>query len=210
MRSIVTLLVLMLGLTVSAVANCGNDPCTCGSPEAHEAHEAQHAAEVARAPSAAAPAPDGLDVQMIDLKPQRFVVYKGVLADVVAIQTNIVSLTSAQDLLDESTHAWSIMPRMPMSEEELLQMEYWAARTISATAQPTGELEAYVSPGGKYIMTVHTGPYEQLADAWAAFAKHTFQNYQINMSRPMLEHYVNAAESTPADELITQLYIPIE
>jgi effector-binding domain-containing protein len=202
------------------VFHAGSSLACCGTCEGDShSHDTPKAAAPAAAPEAAlsteqtklevsfdgSTAPDA-----VTLEAERFVVLKGTLSNPVAAWQTLPGLAGAQGLLNQNTHAWSIVPTMPNMENMDPNTPYWAAFTIGPDAQPTGELEVYTSPGGKYVRAVHRGPYEDLGATWEKFARYVLAQGSYDASRPMLENYISDPGTTPAEDLITHLFIPVQ
>jgi len=75
---------------------------------------------------------------------------------------------------------------------------------------PPGLTEVQVA-GGRYARTRHTGPYEQLGDVWARFMGEWLpaSGHRV-ASRPSFEVYRNTPMDTPKEQLVTDLYVPVE
>jgi len=65
--------------------------------------------------------------------------------------------------------------------------------------------------GGRYAVTRFVGPYDQLAPVWTAFTEKIEGEMRqtIDAIKPAFEIYVNDAGTTPPDQLITELYMPL-
>ena len=65
--------------------------------------------------------------------------------------------------------------------------------------------------GGQYGTITVVGPYEGLAMAWTQLTISLEKKLgkTIREDDPAFEVYVNDAETTPPDQLITELYMPI-
>lgn len=64
---------------------------------------------------------------------------------------------------------------------------------------------------GEYATTRFTGPYEKLEPVWTEFTNHVEIKLNRTISKnPAFEVYVNDPSDTPADQLITDLYMPVE
>jgi hypothetical protein len=210
-------LVILAVLAAALTTYAGSSRACCGScegdhhgkqPAAPEAPKAKMAVQKDEARSF-----DGSTApEAVILEPARLVIYKATLSDPAAAWTTLPGLAGAQGLLGSDTHAWSVVPTMPDMDdmESMADLPYWAAFTIGADAQPSGELEVYTSPGGKYVEAVHRGPYEKLGETWEKFARHVMGAGHYDASRPMLENYVSDPGNTPQEDLITQLYIPVK
>ena len=77
-------------------------------------------------------------------------------------------------------------------------------------ALPPGLSEVQVA-AGRYARTRHTGPYEQLGDVWARFMGEWLpaSGHRV-ASRPSFEVYRNTPMDTPKDQLVTDIYVPVE
>ena len=70
-------------------------------------------------------------------------------------------------------------------------------------------------PGGKALRFIHKGPYPKLMETYGKITEWMTANGMLQTEAdwakymPMWEEYVNDPESTPADELITQIYVPL-
>lgn len=90
-------------------------------------------------------------------------------------------------------------------------IRYDACITTRADVQPEGEIGIQTLDGGLYAMATHNGSYNKLCETYAAICgQWAPQNgYEIR-SLPSMEIYVNSPEDAPEDDLITDVYVPIE
>lgn len=71
-------------------------------------------------------------------------------------------------------------------------------------------LEQSELAGGEYAITRFVGPYEDLAPVWSDFTRHIERTLRRQISQnPAFEVYVNDASTTPPQQLITDLYMPL-
>lgn len=76
----------------------------------------------------------------------------------------------------------------------------------------TKDIKSKILPktSGHYAICTHVGPREELIDAYVSFAQ-WFQKEQLERSGgPLIEYYGNDPRKTPKQDLITELYWPIE
>jgi AraC family transcriptional regulator len=75
---------------------------------------------------------------------------------------------------------------------------------------PAG-LDEQTIPAGRYASTEHVGPYEQLPDVWARLMGEWLpaSGHRIAPG-PSFEVYRNTPLTAPKDQLITELYVPIQ
>ena len=75
-------------------------------------------------------------------------------------------------------------------------------------ALPAGLAEQRV-PGGRYVRTLHVGPYEQLGTAWASLKRAVVAGGHRRRDGASYELYLNDPMQTPKESLQTELYIPV-
>lgn len=64
--------------------------------------------------------------------------------------------------------------------------------------------------GGDYANCRFVGPYEELGPVWAELMRAVTEDLKREISEnPAFEVYVNDASSTPPEQLITELYMPL-
>jgi effector-binding domain-containing protein len=74
---------------------------------------------------------------------------------------------------------------------------------------PSSPLMSYTIPAGMYLQFQHHGSYDTMAETWlAAFAYCHLHNLKLGTG-PCGEDYVNDPSTTPADQLLTNLYVPL-
>lgn len=78
------------------------------------------------------------------------------------------------------------------------------------TVEATGPVEVGSLPGGRAVLAVHRGGFDELGDAWGRVMGFVAEQ-GLTASGPMWEVYVTepSPEMDPAD-LITELYLPID
>ncbi len=91
------------------------------------------------------------------------------------------------------------------------KIRYDAAITIRREVKPEGDIGLQTIPAGNYAVTTHRGPYDNLHEKWSALCGQWIpQNGRQFRIAPSFEIYRNDPQNTPPDELITDLYAPIE
>jgi len=91
------------------------------------------------------------------------------------------------------------------------KIRYDACLTVGDDVQPEGEVGVQEIPGGDYATTVHHGPYEKLADTYAQLCGQWLPGSGREMrSGPGFEIYRNSPQDTPPEDLITEVYVPLE
>lgn len=90
-------------------------------------------------------------------------------------------------------------------------IRYDAAITAQAEISPESPIEADTLPGGKYAIITHQGPYEKLEDSYAQIMGQWLpaSNHEYRET-PWFEVYRNDPASTPPEQLITDIHIPLK
>lgn len=95
------------------------------------------------------------------------------------------------------------------TEEEKLR--YDACITIGNKIETEGEIGLQTIPGGKYAVFLHEGSYETLSETYAYIYGEWIQTAPDCLSeRPCFEKYLNDPEQTPPEELLTEIFVPVE
>jgi effector-binding domain-containing protein len=129
--------------------------------------------------------------------------------DIAGLFGQLMGSVMEQDLISEQTHVGGVCPYALSSEGFNPETTYYAGINIPPDAEVSAPLGVYEVPGGVYMMVDHVGPYEMLSATWmAAFTYAELQNIMIG-DGPCGEHYVSDPETTPQEELLTQIFIPV-
>lgn len=91
------------------------------------------------------------------------------------------------------------------------KIRYDACVEVDGDFQPEGEIGVQVLPGGEFAITTHFGPYENLKDTYAAllgkWLPGSGRKFKMDPTR---EIYLNDPEGTDPEDLITDVYLPLE
>jgi AraC family transcriptional regulator len=91
------------------------------------------------------------------------------------------------------------------------KIRYDAAMTLATDIKPEGEIGVQELPAGCFAVTTHRGPHETLHKTWSAFCGEWIpQSGHVLRNAPSFEIYRNDPQTTPPDELITDIYAPVE
>ncbi len=83
--------------------------------------------------------------------------------------------------------------------------------SINAKMEPKGEIGVKEIEGGKYVAFLYKGPYNNLGSVYdTIYGKAIFEFKHQLASRPGFEIYLNDPECTKPEELMTEIYVPIE
>ncbi len=90
------------------------------------------------------------------------------------------------------------------------QLRSDAGVAVTGEAELPKELAEHRLPAGRYAKTVHVGGYDRLGDTWARFLGEWLPESGERLgSGPSYERYVNDPRTTPKDNLLTEIYVPI-
>jgi AraC family transcriptional regulator len=91
------------------------------------------------------------------------------------------------------------------------RLRYDACVTVDASIQPAADVGVRLLRGGRYAMTLHEGPYTRLNETYAALIGHWLPDHGYTPGDPpSLEFYLNDPNSTAPDDLLTEVWMPIE
>jgi effector-binding domain-containing protein len=75
-------------------------------------------------------------------------------------------------------------------------------------ARAEGEVKSGATPSGKALKAVHRGPYKTLRDTYRELQTH-MKKAGIAMPSLAWEVYLSDPDTTPEDQLLTEIYMPI-
>jgi AraC family transcriptional regulator len=91
------------------------------------------------------------------------------------------------------------------------KIRYDACLVIGPDASPSGGVGVQEIAGGGYAKALHKGPFDRLINtyAWVCGQWLPGQNREMR-NLPSYEIYLNDPAQTPAEEILTEVYIPLE
>jgi AraC family transcriptional regulator len=91
------------------------------------------------------------------------------------------------------------------------KIRYDACLVVGDDVQPEGDIGVQEIHGGEYAITTHHGPYERLGATYAALCGQWIpaQNREPAPG-PSIEMYRNSPQETPPEELLTDVYVPLQ
>jgi AraC family transcriptional regulator len=91
------------------------------------------------------------------------------------------------------------------------KIRYDACVTVDSDFQPRNDVGVQTLGGGEYAVTTHLGPYDNLNQTYVQlFGQWLPTSGRESRSEPSLEFYLNAPESTDPEDLVTDIYAPLE
>ena len=91
------------------------------------------------------------------------------------------------------------------------KIRYDACVTVDESFVPEGEIGVQVIPGGEYAVTTHFGPYQKLGDTYTRLLGQWLPRSGRELrSTPCFEVYFNDPQSTEPEDLLTDIYAPLQ
>jgi AraC family transcriptional regulator len=91
------------------------------------------------------------------------------------------------------------------------KLRYDACATVDERFTPAGDVGAQTIPGGDYAVMTHLGPYNKLGESYQAlFGRWLPRSGRQLRSDSCFEVYFNSPENTEPEDLITDIYVPLE
>jgi AraC family transcriptional regulator len=91
------------------------------------------------------------------------------------------------------------------------KIRYDACVTVDETFVPEDDVGVQVIAGGEYAMTTHFGPYHKLGETYAQLFGHWLPRSGRELrSVPSFEVYLNDPQTTDPEDLLTDIYLPLQ
>jgi AraC family transcriptional regulator len=91
------------------------------------------------------------------------------------------------------------------------RLRYDACLTVGEDFGPSGDIGAQTVAGGAYAVTTHIGPYNQLGRTYAEFLGQWMPRSGRELrNAPCFEVYANDPRDTDPEELLTDIYAPLQ
>jgi AraC family transcriptional regulator len=91
------------------------------------------------------------------------------------------------------------------------KIRYDACITVDESFEAKSEVGVRMLAGGEYAVTTYIGPYDQLGKTYAKFFGQWLPNSGRELrSGPFLEFYLNDPEKIDPEDLLTDIYAPLE
>ena len=91
------------------------------------------------------------------------------------------------------------------------KIRYDACLAVDESFSPSGDIGVQTVAGGKYAVTTHKGPYNRVGRTYAEFLGQWIpRSGQELRNLPCFEVYLNDPQTTPPDELLTDIFAPVQ
>lgn len=90
------------------------------------------------------------------------------------------------------------------------KIRYDACVVVDESVLPEGDVGVQEIAGGEYAVTTHSGPYEKLSETYGALCGQWLPaNNREPAAAPCFEVYRNDPSTTPPEELLTDIHVPV-
>ena len=151
-------------------------------------------------------------VDIVDLEPVSYVGSRGstrmshISESMEASFAALAESISSQSI-DITGAPFSIYNKMDIKQGEC---DYTAAMPTAANNAIAPPFISDTIPACKALKVIHTGPYRHLANAWyVLMGESRFRKLKVSKSIPPFEIYLNDPDTTPEEDFITELYLPL-
>jgi AraC family transcriptional regulator len=91
------------------------------------------------------------------------------------------------------------------------KVRYDACVTVGPDFQPQNDIGVQIVPGGDYAVMTHFGPYDKLGESYTwLLGQWLPRSNRALRSSPCFDVYFNTPENTEPEDLVTDLYAPLE
>jgi AraC family transcriptional regulator len=102
-----------------------------------------------------------------------------------------------------------ISPEAVMAANEKGTATVEVAWPVSGTVKGSRDMKVYELPGGKMVHTVHRGPYESCEPTYLKIFTR-IETQGLNISGPIREVYPNDPRVVRPEEIITEIFVPVQ
>ena len=149
-----------------------------------------------------------MNIEIRELPPRRaaFLRHQGPYGEVGKTWERLMDWVGAECLFGPELQAVGMCWDDPeVTPEDKLR--YDACVSIADDVQPPEEFGVVTIPGGRYAVALHEGPYDGLGQA---YARRLPELGHTPADPPCLELYLNDPNSTEPEDLLTEIYIPLD
>ena len=91
------------------------------------------------------------------------------------------------------------------------RIRYDACLPVDGSFEPEGAIGVQTISGGRYAVTTHLGPYDKFDETYAKLCGQWIpRNGHVFRSAPSFQVYLNDPDSTELEDLLTDIYVPLE
>lgn len=152
-----------------------------------------------------------MEIEIAEREPQRYAYLRhlGPYPQIGSTFGRMAEIAGGAGLLGPNTRFIGVYHDDPSSTPpEALRSD--AGVTLSGEVPLTAGLEEATLAGGRYAKGVHRGSYAKMGESWMAFFDAIHAAGLKPRMAPPFELYISDMDTTPEDELITELYAGVE
>jgi effector-binding domain-containing protein len=196
-RAIILAAVLTLG--VAAPAN------------AQTAAPAPSAPQPSEPPAKPPAAPDDPFGEELTLTPKTIIFLKGNSTWDKALESLVDAFKSVYALLEKQDikRAGPAMTIYTQADDTGFQFQAAVPIAEAPKALPKGDIEVGQSPGGKALKFVHRGSYDSMDNTYEAITNHLDEK-RLEAADVFIEEYETDPVTTPEDQFVVTVYVPIK
>jgi effector-binding domain-containing protein len=152
--------------------------------------------------------PFGAEVTM---EPKTFVYMKGTATWEAAFETLVDAFKSINDYLEKQKIKPSGQPLAIYTQTDDTGFQYQAGIPIAEAPKnpPRGDLAVAKTPGGKTLQFVHRGSYDAMDTTYEAITNHLDEK-RLESEDMFIEEYITDPITTPEDNLVVNIYVPLK
>ena len=153
-----------------------------------------------------------MNVTIEQLKPTRvaFIRHTGPYNDVGRTWDKLLMFLGKEGLVGGDTQFIGVCHDDPAVTPPA-KVRYDACVTVDDAFQPQGEIGVQVIAGGDYAVMTHFGPYQNLGKSYAKLLGQWLPRSNRTLrSAPCFEIYLNSPENTEPEDLVTDVYAPLQ
>ncbi len=115
-----------------------------------------------------------------------------------------------KDILNDGTEYLGLSFDDPaITQDE--KCRFYACMTTAVLLKPEGEFGSLSVEGGKYAIFTHKGPYSGLFPLYQTICFDWIPQNDVKLRKGVsFEKYLNSPDEVPPEDLITEIYIPIQ
>jgi AraC family transcriptional regulator len=153
-----------------------------------------------------------MDVKIVTLQPMRvaYIRHVGPYSEVGRAWDRLCTELGVQGLLGSGTLLLGLCHDDPMITASE-KIRYDACATVDDAFKPYGDIGIQVIPGGDYAVITHFGAYETLNDCYTKLVGEWIPRSGRELrAASCFEVYINTLDNTDPEDLITDIYAPLE
>lgn len=153
----------------------------------------------------------GMDVRIETVDPMKvaFVRHVGPYHEVGAAWQTLMGWAGQRGLLGSQLQTLGICHDDP-DVTPVDKIRYDACLVVGDQVEPQGDIGVQEIGGGEYAVTTHRGPYEKFGETYATLCGQWAPRSGRELRAPSLEFYRNSPMDTAPEDLVTDIYMPLE